>query len=152
VRGAVFANHEPKQLQPGVDYHWMDQGIQTFRMELVPHSGNWQSADLPQRAEQLVTEVPIVYQGIHPGARPQASSFLSVNSPSVIIETIKAAENGSGIVLRCYESKGEASDAAIELSFLPKPVKWHGSFHPFEIKTLYVSPAGDVREVNSLEE
>jgi len=152
VRGAVFANHEPKELQPGVDYHWMDQGVQTFRMELLPHTGPWQKTDVVQRAAQLVTEVPIVYQGIHPGTRAGAASFVSIDSLSVIVEAVKAAEDGSGVILRCYESKGQSAHASLGLNFLAKPAQWQGRFHPYEIKTLHVSTSGEVREVNALEE
>lgn len=152
VRGAVFANHEPKELQPGVDYHWMDQGLQTFRMELVPHSGDWQEANAPQRADELVTEVPVVYQGIHPGTRPEVGSFLSVDSPNVSVAAIKQAESGTGTVLRCYETSGHPTTTTIHLGFLKKSIEWKGSFRAFEIKTLRVSPNGEIHEVNALEE
>ena len=37
ARGAVFAQHQPRKLEPNGEYLWQDQGEQTFRMLLVPH-------------------------------------------------------------------------------------------------------------------
>jgi alpha-mannosidase len=42
VRGAVYAHHQPSKLRPDGEYHWQNQGIQTIRMLLVPHTGRWQ--------------------------------------------------------------------------------------------------------------
>lgn len=151
VRGAVYANHEPRALQQGVDYHWMDQGEQNFQMQLIPHTGDWRSADATRAAEMLVTETPIVYQGIHPGARPGADSFLKVNAPDVVVEAIKEAEDGQDLIVRSYETAGRDATAEIEAPFLH--FKWRGSYHPFEIKTLRIDHVTHAaREVNALEQ
>lgn len=151
ARSAVFAHHEPRKLDPDTEYQWMDQGVQNFRMQLIPHSGSWQTADLARAAEKLVAEVPIIYQGIHPGTRPGSDSFVEVDARDVVVSAIKEAEEGSDTIVRAYETAGITARARIDLRFAH--TTWTGEFKPFEIRTLRVnSKTGKVSEVNSLEE
>jgi len=151
ARSAVFAHHEPRTLDADKDYLWMDQGVQNFRMMLVPHAGNWQGAQLPRISEKLVTEIPIIYQGIHPGTRPESDSFMSVDAADIIVSAVKLAEDGDDLIVRAYETDGLSSKAHIDLRFAH--TSWTGEFRPFEIKTLRVNPrTGKVSEVNALEE
>ncbi|GAA3762207.1 alpha-mannosidase [Terriglobus aquaticus] len=150
ARAAVYANHEPRELKPGVDYAWMDQGVQTFSMELMPHAGTWQEAGVVRAAEELVTEVPIVYQGIHPGSRPTSASFLSTDSKDIVVEAVKQSEDGSDLIIRSYETAGHNASATLSVPSLN--VRWNGSYHPFEIKTLRLDARTHaVREVDALE-
>jgi len=129
----------------------MDQGVQNFKIELVPHAGTWQSADLARTAEKLVTEIPVIYQGIHPGSRPASDSFLEVDAKDVVVSAIKQAEDGTDTIVRAYETAGVAARARIEMRFAH--TAWTGEFKPFEIKTLRVNAkTGKVAEVNVLEE
>ncbi|MGI4757815.1 MAG: alpha-mannosidase [Janthinobacterium lividum] len=150
ARSAVYANHEPRPLVPGTDYTWMDQGVQTFRMLLVPHSGTWQAAGVVRAAEELVTETPILYQGIHPGTRPGAASFLSVDAPDIVVEAVKQSEDGEDLIVRSYEIAGQASHATLQFPSLKK--SWTGNYHPYEIKTLRIDRrTGSMKEVDALE-
>ena len=87
-------------------------------------------------------------------------SLLSVDAPNVIVETVKAAEDGSGdAIIRLYESKHAACDAVLTLN-MPAALVWDCdllenptvelphcdgrvalSFHGFGIKTLRVRRA-----------
>jgi len=151
ARGAVYANHGPQKIYPNVDYQWQDQGLQTFRMVLVPHSGSWQDAGVVRTAEELVSPALVVYQGIHPGTLPQSNSFLSVDAPDVAVSAIKLAEDGDALIVRLYETAGWEATATLDLHFAN--VRWRGKLHPFEIKTLRIDPHSlKVEEVNILEQ
>jgi alpha-mannosidase len=152
ARGAPFAHHIPHTLDMSQDHVWQDQGVQTFRMLLAPHQGAVQTAAAERTAEEFTTPFPIVYQGIHSGSRALSASFLSVDVPNVAIGAIKLAEDGGGeLILRCYETAGQATKAGIDLRFAGH--RWTGQFRPYEIKTLRLNVAtGAVREVNLLEE
>jgi alpha-mannosidase len=152
VRGAAYAQHEPRQIDPNGEYIWQDQGIQTFRMVLAPHAGAWQDASIVRMAEELTAPVPVLYQGIHRGTRAQSASFLSVDVPDVVVSVVKQAEDGNDLIIRCYETAGHATKTTLDLGFLHR--HWTGEFHPLEIKTLRVPLAaeGKIREVNALEE
>jgi alpha-mannosidase len=151
ARGAVYANHMPQKIEPNIDYQWQDQGLQTFRMVLVPHAGFWQDAGIVRQAEELVAPALVVYQGIHPGALPQSNSFLSVDAPDVVVSAIKMAEEGDALIVRLYETAGKETTANLALHFTN--VRWNGKLHPFEIKTLRIDPHTlKVEEVNILEQ
>jgi alpha-mannosidase len=152
VRGAAYAQHQPRKIDPNGEYIWQDQGIQTFRMVLAPHTGTWQDAGVVRMAEELTAPVPALYQGIHRGTRPQAASFLSMDVPNVVVSDVKQAEDGNDLIIRCYETAGRATKASLDLALVHR--RWTGEFHPLEIKTLRVplTQAGKIREVNALEQ
>jgi alpha-mannosidase len=151
ARSAVFAQHKPYKLDPKGEYIWQDQGKQTFRMLLAPHSGAWQEARIVRWAEEFTAPVPVIYQGIHPGSRPLSASFLSVDAPDVVVSVVKKAEEGDDLIIRCYETAGRPTKATLELGLVNR--RWTGNFRPLEIKTLRVPLAGgEIREVNVLEQ
>jgi alpha-mannosidase len=151
ARGAVYANHMPQKIEPNVDYQWQDQGLQNFRMTLVPHAGFWQDAGIVRQAEEMVAPALVVYQGIHPGSLPQSNSFLSVEPADVVASTVKMAEEGNALIVRMYETAGWDPTAVLDLRFAN--VRWKGKLHPYEIKTLRIDPLSKkVDEVNILEQ
>jgi alpha-mannosidase len=151
VRGPVYAQHDPHKLDPHGEYIWEDQGGQTFRMSLVPHSGAWQDTGVVRLAEEFVAPVPVIYQGIHRGHRPLSASFLSIDAPNVVVSVVKKAEDGEDLIVRCYETAGKPAQATLNLALMKR--QWTGTFRPFEIKTLRIPrKGGAIREVNLLEE
>lgn len=151
ARSAVYSNAPESLLKPDGTYIWQDQGIQTFRLWLVPHPGSWQTAGIVRLAEELTAPVPVQYQGIHGGSRPPSGSFFSVDASNILVAALKIADEGSNdLILRCYETEGRPATATLDLAFLNR--HWTGSFRPFEIKTLRIPPkGGTIREVNLLE-
>ncbi|MDR2138957.1 MAG: twin-arginine translocation signal domain-containing protein [Tannerella sp.] len=151
VRSPVYAHHNPKPLLPEIEYEWMDQGIQSFRLALVPHRGSWQENHIPRMAEEFMTPPVSIYQGIHPGTMPASGSFLEVDTPNVIVTAIKKPEEGEGLVLRLVETLGQ--DTEVALHFPSTGFRWQGKMRHCEIKTLRVNmETGAFHEVNLLEE
>jgi alpha-mannosidase len=151
VRSAPFAHHVPKVLDMNSEHIWMDQGIQTFRMLLVPHAGTWQSVNIPRLAEEFVSPSLVIYQGTHKGTMPKSRSFLSVNAKNLVISAVKHSETGDDIIIRVVETAGEHVSATVTLSLLNK--SWTDDFRPYEIKTLrYFRKSGDLKVVSLLEE
>ncbi len=151
VRSAVYAHHLPRVLDMEKEHLWMDQGIHTFRMVLLPHKGKWQENKITRIAEEFLAPPLVIYQGIHDGRMDRSGSFLSVDAPGVIIPSIKLSEKGNDIILRAVETLGSAIKTGINLKFAG--IEWESSFRPFEIKTLrFNTKAGAIREVNLLEE
>ena len=128
-----------------------DQGEHTFVYSYYVWDGAWENSGIVQEAAALNTQV---YMAAGSSA---ATSYLTVDEPNVIIETVKLAEDGSGdLIVRAYESMNGTRAAklrtafdfsrAYECNMLEKPSKEliaeNGSvgleFRPFEIKTLRV--------------
>ena len=151
ARSAVYAHHKPKVLDPKAEHLWMDQGIQNFRMLLVPHKDNWQKSNIVRLAEEFIAPPVTIYQGIHGGLMPKSGSFLAVDTSSIVVSAVKKSENGEDTIIRCVETIGIETSAKLDLLFAN--LKWTGNFKPFEIKTLRVDKkSGEIKEVNLLEE
>ena len=77
---------------------------------------------LPQRAKEYLT--PLVFYNKMPynamklnapvQQTPYTYSLLRLDNPSVIVTTLKKAEEGSGLLLRCCNPTGKAQQAAVE--------------------------------------
>ena len=151
VRAPVFAHHTPAELDATKEYVWMDQGIQTFRMLLVPHKDTWRESNIAKIADEFIAPLIQIYQGIHGGSMPKSGSFLASDSQNVLVSAIKLAEDGEDLIIRCVETSGLSTKATLDLSFANR--KWTNNFKPYEIKTLRIDKnAGIIKEVNLLEE
>lgn len=152
LRSPVYAHHDPIELEEDGIYNYIDQGWQSFHYALVPHVGSWKSASIVQKAEQLNQPPYAMLATFHPdGKLPQQTSFITVNTDSVLVTAIKNAEDGSGVILRAVEMHGEPASAEIDLPKWNR--KFRDDFHPHEIKTFLIpdDPNEDIRSVNVLE-
>ena len=120
-----------------------------FTYALYPHAGNWRDGGTVQEAYKLNQPAYAVEGGV-PGSE---SSFISVDKNNVIIETIKEAEDGSGIIVRMYECDNALTKAHVSLGIKASsitecnlveeeiaPVDFNGhgfdiEIKPYEIKT-----------------
>jgi alpha-mannosidase len=151
ARSAVYAHHNPKILDMKAEHLWMDQGIQTFRMLLLPHQDTWQNSNIVRVAEEFIAPPVAIYQGIHGGTLPKSDSLLSLDANNVVVPSIKQSESGEDIIVRCLETFGLQTTATLDLKFAG--LRWTGLFRPYEIKTLRINKSkGTVKEVNLLEE
>src|SRR5260221_194460 len=143
-----------------------DQGEQVFQYSLLPHATNSLAGTISEAYDlnDPVLAVPVKGNG---GTKFAAlESLLSIqpqlqnNSAAVIIETVKGAEDGRGIVVRLYETMRFRSDVALVSSF-PIAKAWETNlmekdeqpleivngkeimlhFTPFQIRTLRLIPA-----------
>jgi alpha-mannosidase len=152
VRSPVWAWHDPRELEEGGDFEYMDLGRQAFLVRLVPHAGDWREAGVVRLAAELNQPPFALIETSHAGPLPQRASYASDGGGSVILTVLKAAEDGDGgVVVRAYESAGRESRVSIELPLAGRTVE--ADFRPHEIKTFRVprEAAAPVREVNLLE-
>ena len=141
-----------------------DLGIHHFTYSLLPHQGDWREAQVVRRAYEL--NVPLLATGSATtvvdgtGDRGETYSFLQSDCEHVVVETIKPAEDGDGLIVRLYEAHNQRGKGMItfaqpivfaqECNLLEEPSKnadYSGhslQFHvrPFEIKTFRVRLAG----------
>jgi alpha-mannosidase len=85
-----------------------DQGEHHFTYSLLPHAGSWET--MTQREAYALNDPLLVkmrstdFEGMKDIILPP-SSFILCDSPNIVIETIKQAENGDGIIVRLYEAQ-----------------------------------------------
>ena len=151
LKNSTFAHHIPATLDPELEYEFMESGMDTFYYALHPHKGSWKEGRILQIAQELNVRPVIIPETYHPGDMPMAKSFLSVNTPQVLISAIKQAEDGDGVIIRAYEAFKQHVDAVIDVGFMGKKITAH--FNPCEIKTFKIpySTDGEITETNLLE-
>jgi alpha-mannosidase len=134
-----------------------DQGEHRFAYSLLPHAGSWGETTIAQA--YALNDPLIVAQ---PGSRASALqpiSLLSAEPANIIVETIKGAEDGNGLIVRLYESQRKRSQVRLQVGFklgsawrtnlleenqdalTPDGNKLSLSVRPYEIVTLRLVPA-----------
>jgi alpha-mannosidase len=141
VRSPVWAWHDPRELEEGGDFEYMDLGRQRFTVRLVPHAGDWRAADVVRLAAELNQPPFALIETYHDGPLPQCRSFANDGGGDVVLTVLKQGEDG-GVAVRAYESGGR--DAAARLEVLGQTID--AEFGANEIKTFV-----DGRETDLLE-
>jgi len=92
-----------------------DLGEHHFTYSLLPHSGPVGEATMA--AAYALNDPLIAAPG--PGGQPAASahSLITTDAPHVVIETIKAAEDGRGLIARLFESQRRRGRFTLTTSF-----------------------------------
>ena len=146
LRSPVYAFHEPRRVEPGKRYRYMEQGLHEFSFALVPHSGGWQEAGVAREALIMNAPPVVIESHRHPGSRPPERSFGSISAPNVDLCAIKEAEDDDSLIVRLHETSGRPTDAVFVLG----ESRHNLSFQPFELKTLKAVDGGLV-EVDLVE-
>ncbi|MCU0510030.1 MAG: glycosyl hydrolase-related protein [Anaerolineae bacterium] len=91
-----------------------DQGEHRFAYSLLPHAGGWQEAT--QREAYALNDPIIAVSGA--GGKARALPPLArCDSLNVIIETVKRAEDGNGLIVRLYEGQRKRGVARLAMGF-----------------------------------
>lgn len=100
-----------------------DQGFHEFTYALLPHQGTLQQAGVVQAAAEL--NAPPVACLVEPAKGPLAAAyrFVSCQQDAVVIETVKPAEDGDGLIVRLYEAHGGQSKASLAFAESMKSVE-----------------------------
>ncbi len=139
LRSPAFSHHAPHPLGEDPElYGYTDQGIQKYRIQLLPHAGGWQDSDICQRALLLNRPVVKVTETFHNGTLPRRYSGIAIDQPNILLSTLKNAYNGDGLILRLWEAFGKETNATVELPLLGS--SFQARFTPFEVKTFRLRP------------
>jgi alpha-mannosidase len=90
-------------------------GQHEIRFALVPHDGNCSPSDAARAGYEFNHQVEVVATDVHRGELPKEKDFVSVNPSNVLLSGIKKAEDGDELVLRLYETDGEAVEAQVRM-------------------------------------
>jgi alpha-mannosidase len=92
-----------------------DQGEQRFAFSLLPHAGSWDEATIA--AAYALNDPIIIAAGQRDGAEEALAPLLAADRPNIVIETIKQAEDGNGIIVRLYESQRQRGPVTLTTGF-----------------------------------
>ncbi len=82
-----------------------DLGHHKFTYSFYPHAGTWQTGNTVKEAFKLNVPLKAVEVTENEGTLPESYSFISCDNEDVIIDTVKAAQDGNGIIIRLYQSR-----------------------------------------------
>jgi alpha-mannosidase len=88
-----------------------DMGTHHFAWALYPHLGGWQESGVV--AAGLAFNVPL--QWLPAAAAP--CSLISADSPHLVVDTVKKAEDDDALVVRLYETHGARGTARLRFGF-----------------------------------
>ena len=137
-----------------------DLGDHNFSYSLLPHQGSWDEETVK---EAYALNNPLLVWGEKSGVSPDSStvngfSLAAVDQPNLVIETIKRAEDGEGLIIRLYETQRKRGSFTLTTGFpiekawrtnileenqesLPvKKNQVEGFIKPYQIYTIRVIP------------
>jgi alpha-mannosidase len=133
-----------------------DAGQHRFTYSLYPHAGDWRAAQVVRRAYELNAPLRLLRADTVAAQVPAARSFLRTDSEHIMVETVKTADDGDGLIVRLYEAHNQRGMArlifeqpiasAVETDLLERPLGalpvegrvMKLNVRPFEIKTVRV--------------
>jgi alpha-mannosidase len=132
-----------------------DRGRHHFTYSLYPHAGDHVAGMVARVGYELNVPLRPLSAGPGSGPLPARGSWLQVDAPNIVIETVKQAEDGRGLIVRLYDSAGASTKTILRCSFEvaevamtnliegdPEALSFAGSgavrleFRPFEIHTV----------------
>lgn len=149
---ALHLDVPPEDPHPG----YTDQADHVFSYALYPHAGGVVAGKVVEAGYEF--NIPLRQSPIEPrsGNRPTQAALISIDSPNVIVEAVKKAEDSSASVVRLYEAHHTSAQARVCFGFPVQSVQEANlmenplqpldvtensillTFRPFEIKTLLV--------------
>jgi alpha-mannosidase len=93
-----------------------DQGEHLMTYSLLPHPGDWRQEVVPSAYD---LNDPLILRRVSAGGSKAKSldSLVSVSAPHVVIETVKRAEDGNGLIVRLYENHRNRGKITVRVGF-----------------------------------
>ena len=91
-----------------------EQGTHQFEYALVPHEGSWRAGRLPELGLGYNTPLPSL-AGLGGAAGKGAGGTFITCSPDFLVTAIKRSEDGRGLAIRGYETRGQSHRVTMRL-------------------------------------
>ena len=89
-----------------------DQGTHRFTYSVLPHAGSWRTETV---REGYSLNHPVRTRRQLGGGTPRDPlALVAVTHPGVVVETLKEAEDGRGLIVRLYETHGAHAEVILE--------------------------------------
>lgn len=91
-----------------------DIGISTFRYSFYPHAGTWREADTVKLG--FAENIPLKASFFNGnGKAAEDRSFINLNCPNIVLDAVKPAQDGNGIIVRVYEAETRHSEVKLSI-------------------------------------
>ncbi|MCA9838650.1 MAG: alpha-mannosidase [Trueperaceae bacterium] len=138
-----------------------DQGLHQVSYSLFPHQGDWREGTVK---ESYHLNNPVLLRSNPNQGKSKAQYLVKVDAPNVVIETVKRAEDGDGLIVRLYENERCHSSINLQTGFdlakayrcnlleeIQEPLELLGNavklqLRPYQIMTLRLIARGALSE------
>ena len=107
----------------------------------MPVSDSW--ASVIRAARQLNKPVTNIIETWHQGKlTEQTYEALNISRENIMLSACKRSEDGTGLILRLYETDGVETGVTVSGDLLPVPLTT--VFTPYSVNTYYLADGADV--------
>jgi alpha-mannosidase len=99
-----------------------DRGKHSIEYSLLPHTGSWQDAQTVRRGYEFNNPLIAVMTDPHKGSLAPTHSFIALSPASLVLSTLKKAEDSDDWIVQWYDASGRDSEARLQLPQKPKKV------------------------------
>ena len=82
-----------------------DLGYHSFTYSYYPHSGTWQTGGTVKEAFSLNCPLNAIHVSAKVGSLPESKSYINCDNDDIVIDAVKQAQDGNGIIVRVYQSR-----------------------------------------------
>ena len=129
VRSPMFCDHGGPKSE---ESRYTDIGIHSFEYVVMPMCKDDYAAVTKAAYELNLSPVNII-ENNHNGSLEESFSGISIDCENIIVSAFKRSEDGSGLVLRAYETSGRDTAVCFSGSLLRKEL--FCEFTPHSVKT-----------------
>jgi alpha-mannosidase len=91
-----------------------DQGLHQVTYSLFPHEGDWRNGTV---RESYALNNPVLVRKNRSVGEGSERFLVKTDSPNIIIETVKRAEDGNGMIVRLYENERCRGVVKLQIGF-----------------------------------
>ncbi|MBR4888998.1 MAG: alpha-mannosidase [Clostridia bacterium] len=129
VRSPIYGDHGGPRTEESI---FTDQGRREFAYCLQPVGESW--APVIQAARALNKPLTNIIETWHEGKLADTPySGLCIDAENIVLSAIKRSEDGTGLVLRLYETDGKETPVTVFGDLLPAPLSV--TFSPWSMRT-----------------
>jgi len=138
LRSPIYGDHTGPRT---AESEFMDQGSMEFCYTLMPLKDDWNS--VVKEAKLLNKPFTNIIETWHKGRLSDAPySGIIIDRPNVMLSALKHSEDGSGLILRVYETDGKECDFRACGDILSAPLT--AKITPWSVQTYYLENGSNV--------
>ena len=122
LRSPYFIDHGRGET-PDEEIELTDQGEQEFRYVFMPIDADTPWSTLVKKAKAFNEPPTEITENNHEGHLPTDFRGLTVSKDNVVLSALKRSEDGTGTVIRLYETDGVDTEVTVEGPMLPATLK-----------------------------
>ncbi|NIA31467.1 MAG: hypothetical protein GWP06_16360, partial [Actinobacteria bacterium] len=94
--------------------YFTQEGVHPYRFSIRTHRNTLVPHDAAKFGWEHNTPLLVRQGQSNRGNLPDSQSFIEVSAPNILVTVVKKAEDGKGIILRCYETDGRDTNVSIK--------------------------------------